>query len=64
MQAAVMAVRLAAFIILNSIWNFEKVIHIIDSMCTLATLRKETTALRPYMGHRVAECLDTTNTNQ
>ena len=64
MQAAVMAVRLSEVIKLNSIWQLENVVHIIDSMCTLATLRKETTALRPYMGHRVAECLDTTEARQ
>ena len=61
LQAAVIAVRLSEVIKMNSIWKFEKVFHIIDSMCTLATLRKETSALRPFMGNRVTECLDTTD---
>ena len=46
----------------NSILVSEKVVHIIDSMYTLATLlKKETAALHPLMGHRVKEILNTTS---
>ena len=64
MQAAIIAVRIGEVVKGNSIWEFEKVVHVIDSMCTLATLRKETAALRPWMGHRVEEILDTTSVDQ
>ena len=64
MQAAVIAVRLGETIKQNSIWTFSKVYHIIDSMCTLATLRNDTSALRQFMGNRVTEALETTTVDQ
>ena len=64
MQSAVMGVRLSEAIKRNSIWKFKKIYHIIDSLCTLATLRKEMTALREFMGNRLSEILDTTDVYQ
>ena len=64
MQSAVMAVRLSESIKRNSIWEFSNIYHIIDSLCTLATLRKNTSALREFMGNRVSEILDTTKVSQ
>ena len=64
MQGAVIAVRLSEAIRRNAVWTFANVYHIIDSLCTLATLRKDTSALREFMGNRVAEILDTTSVEQ
>ena len=58
MQSAVLGARLAATVRKHSPWKFQNVYHIVDSECTLATLKKETTALRPYMGNRASECLE------
>ena len=38
--------------------DFEKIVHIGDSECTLALLRKDSTSLKEFMGNRVAECLE------
>ena len=64
MQAAVMGVRLSKSIQDNSIWKFDEIYHIVDSECLLATLRKDTDALREFMGNRVAEILDSTDVKQ
>ena len=64
MQSAVMGVRLSDTIRRNSIWEFESIYHIVDSLCTLATLKKDSSALREFMGNRVAEILDTTEVKQ
>ena len=63
-QAAVLGTRLGKTIRDNSIWNFENVYHVIDSECLLATLRKETCALREFMGNRIAEILSSTKVQQ
>ena len=64
MQSAVMGARLATTIKQNSLWDFDNVYHIVDSECTIATLRKETTALKTYMGNRASEILETTTVDQ
>ena len=64
MQSAVMGVRLSDTIRRNSIWEFDNVYHIVDSLCSLATLKKDSSALREFMGNRVAEILDTTEVKQ
>ena len=63
MQSTVRGVRLSEITKRNSIWKFKKIYHI-DSLCTLATLRKEMTALREFMGNRVSEILHTTDVYQ
>ena len=64
MQAAVLGVRLSSSIQKNSIWEFEKIYHIVDSECTLAIIKKDTSALREFMGNRVAEILESTSIEQ
>ena len=64
MQSAVMGTRLAATIKKHSPWEFDNIYRIVDSECTLATLKKETTALKPYMGNRTSECLDSSNVEE
>ena len=64
MQSAVMGTRLAATIKKHSPWEFDNIYRIVDSECTLATLKKETTALKPYMGNRASECLDSSNVEE
>ena len=50
MQSAVMAVRLSKSIITHTNIDFEEITHVLDSKCTLATLLKDTVALKEYMG--------------
>ena len=64
MQSAVMRVRLSNSIQTNSGMAFKNIVHILDSMCTLATLHKDTMALKEYMGNRMSEILETTEPNQ
>ena len=59
-QAAVMGARLGKTLRDNSIWKFDQVIHVVDSECYLAILRKETCALKQWLGNRIAEILNTT----
>ena len=61
MQSAVMSVRLSKSIQHHMAMKFEGIVHIIDSTCTLATLHKDTVALKEFMGNRVGECLETTD---
>ena len=60
----VMGVRLAESIKKSSIWRFEKIYHMTDSKCSLATLSKESSALGEFSGNRVAEILDSTEISQ
>ena len=64
MQSAVMAVRLSKSIITHTNIDFEEITHVLDSKCTLATLLKDTVALKEYMGNRVSEALQTTSVKQ
>ena len=64
MQSAVLAVRLGNSIISNCGYKFSKVSYISDSTCTLATLKKDSVALKEYMGNRVAEINASTKTDQ
>ena len=64
MQSAVMSTRLCKSIMTFSGIKFNKVFYILDSKCTMATLSKDTMALREYMGNRVSEILETTSTHQ
>ena len=64
MQSAVMSTRLSKSINTHSGMKFKNVIHILDSKCTMATLYKDTMALREYMGNRVSEILETTDPDQ
>ena len=64
MQSAVIATRLSKSIATHSKMDFEKVIHILDSKCTLATFHKDSVVLNEYMGNRVSECLKSTQLEQ
>ena len=64
MQSAVLGVRLAKAIINGCGLRFQEIIHISDSKCTLATIRKDSTALKEFMGNRVAEIIECTNVSQ
>lgn len=64
MQSAVLGVRLAETIINHSGLKFKEVYYISDSTCTIATLKKDSVALKEYMGNRVAEINASTNINQ
>ena len=52
MQSAVMSVRLAKAIKHHMQLNFNDTVYILDSTCTLATLHKDTVALREFMGNK------------
>ena len=54
MQSAVLGVRLAESVKKYSKWSFGEIYHVVDSECTLATIKKE------FLGNRVAEIVDTT----
>ena len=58
MQSAVMSVRLSKTIQQFSGLNFGTVFYILDSLCSLATLHKDTMALKEYMSHRVTEIIE------
>ena len=64
MQAAVLGVRLGKSIEDACNFKFNKVTYISDSMCTLATLNKDSTSLKEYMGNRVAEINSHTEASQ
>ena len=58
LQAAVMGTRLAKSVVKSSIWKFSKIYRIIDSECTLSTLKKDSYALPEFQSNRVTECLE------
>ena len=60
MQSAVLNTRLAKSIQTHSGLEFEEVVHVLDSMCTMAILQNDSSALREYMGNRSAEILSST----
>ena len=55
MQSALLGVRLSKSIQEGCGYTFEDVVHIADSQCTIATIAKESTALKEFMGNRVSE---------
>ena len=55
MQSAVIAIRLGNCIKKYSGYNFRSIYYMSDSTCTLATIKKDSIALKEYMGNRVAE---------
>ena len=58
LQAAVLGTRLAQSVIKNSIWKFSEVYRIVDSECTLSTLKKDSFVLPEFQANRVTECLE------
>ena len=64
LQAAVIAVRLSNSIIKESRYEFKSIYYISDSECTLASLRKDSTALKEFFGNRVAEINASTSVSQ
>ena len=64
MQSAVMATRLGKAIISSCKLEFREVTYTSDSECTLATLNKDSTALKEFMGNRVAEIISLSNISQ
>ena len=64
MQSNVMGTRLRKEIEKHSGLEFEEIIHILDSKCTLAILHKDTAVLRDYMANRSAEVLASTAVDQ
>lgn len=64
MQAGVMAVRLGNSIANDSGYNFENMFYISDSECTLASLKKDSVALKEFFGNRVSEINASTTNSQ
>ena len=64
MTSLVMGTRLAKTIKNTAEMNFNEVIHILDSNCSLALLHKSTWALGKFMGNKVSEALETTDPDQ
>ena len=64
MDSAVMSVRLCNTLILHSGLNFSAIFYILDSLCTLATLHKDTMVLKEYMGNRVSEIVTKSDLEQ
>ena len=58
MQSLVMSARLSSTIQHHTTYKFDDVHYFLDSQCTLATLHKDSMALREFMGNRVPEILD------
>ena len=64
MTSAVIGARLRKAIDGHCNMKFNRVIHILDSMCTLALLHKDTTALGEFMGNKVTEALEISQSNE
>ena len=62
LQSAVLGSRLAKSVIQSSIWEFGQVYRIVDSECTLSTLRKD--VLPEFQANRVTECLDSSEISE
>ena len=58
MISAVMGARARKVLGKHCKWKFKRVIHILDSMCTLALLHNDTSALGEFMGNKVTEALE------
>ena len=64
MQSVVLSTRLGKSITSHWKLKFEKVVHVLDSKCTLATLHKDTVVLNEFMGNRVSETLRSTEVEE
>ena len=64
MQAAVMSSRLSKTIQEQGSLQFTNTYYIIDSTCTLALLKKNTVALKEFMGNKVTEFLQVAKPTQ
>ena len=64
MQSGVLGVRISKSIEKSCGLKFEDVVHISDSECTIATIAKDSTALKEFMGNRVAEITRNTEPTQ
>ena len=65
MQSGVLGVRLSKAIqkACNNL-KFDEIVHISDSECTIASLQKDSTALKEFMGNRVSEIMRLTEISQ
>ena len=48
----------------HSDMEFKKILYMSDSKCTLALMKKDTMALKEYMGNRISEILESTSPDQ
>ena len=64
MQSAVLATRLSKSIIEHSNLEFDNVVHILDSTCTLATFQNDTAVFNDFTSNRKAEVLNSTQVKQ
>ncbi len=64
MQSAVMSTRLSKTIQEHGSLKFKNIYYIIDSTCTLALLKKNTVALKEFMGNKVTEALEVATPEQ
>ena len=58
MQSLLMSARLSKTIQHHTTYQFDDIHYFLDSQCTLATLHKDSMALREFMGNRVPEILE------
>ena len=63
-QAAVISVRLRSAIMKHTKIDYNAVYHIRDSECTLAMMKKDSVALKEFMGNQVTECLEGSNESE
>ena len=64
MQSALMSTRLSKTIREQGGLEFKNTYYIIDSTCTLALLKKNTVALKEFMGNKVTEALEVATPDQ
>ena len=64
LQAAVLGTRLCKSVMKNSIWEFSEVHRIVDSECTLLTLKKDTLKLPEFQSNRVGECMESSDISE
>ena len=64
MTSAIMSTRLCKTLIEHGGLEFENIFFILDSTCTMALLKKNTVALKEFMGNRVSEALEVADPKQ
>ena len=64
LQAAVLGIRLAKSVIKNSILRFSEIYRIVDSECTLLTLKKDSFVLPEFQANRVTECFESSKVEE
>ena len=64
LQAVVLGNRSGKSTMKNSIWKFSKVHRIVDSECTLSTLKKDTLKLPEFQSNRVGECMESSDISE